>query len=434
MKYNSSNVVSFYDYLINKSMSVNVSVAKSSPHIVTEKTIRPAHINRNLSIESIIDFNKDILFMDDELKVFNSFSDFIKEYLSFREISLLVFDETNSSLVPLIPNQNSKINPLINQYLNEGILSTLFTSKIPKFIPVLSTLGSNGAKYNLFFIPFFDETKERGVLAFLTGINEKDIDQSKSKIITHILDLTLSKIDSILSRRKLNTALNDLMTYQAKLTNDFKLAAVGELTIGVAEEIISPLQVITTQVDFLSEQDVNKKDIDTLKSQIFKIQNSVNRLVKFSSNYESQYSIKPCNLNDHINEYLNITKSSFHSLKIDCAIDLDKNLPPVLSHPNYLFQIISNTFDVIKSNIKSGDGIILQTRFKTDTVILKFITSVNLSDENQGKFSSSKSISMSLKILENLMKKHEGRFEIVGSEIAGTNITYYFPIKRKIRI
>jgi len=372
--------------------------------------------------------------MDDELKVFNSFSDFIKEYLSFREISLLVFDETNSSLVPLIPNQNSKINPLINQYLNEGILSTLFTSKIPKFIPVLSTLGSNGAKYNLFFIPFFDETKERGVLAFLTGINEKDIDQSKSKIITHILDLTLSKIDSILSRRKLNTALNDLMTYQAKLTNDFKLAAVGELTIGVAEEIISPLQVITTQVDFLSEQDVNKKDIDTLKSQIFKIQNSVNRLVKFSSNYESQYSIKPCNLNDHINEYLNITKSSFHSLKIDCAIDLDKNLPPVLSHPNYLFQIISNTFDVIKSNIKSGDGIILQTRFKTDTVILKFITSVNLSDENQGKFSSSKSISMSLKILENLMKKHEGRFEIVGSEIAGTNITYYFPIKRKIRI
>jgi signal transduction histidine kinase len=246
------------------------------------------------------------------------------------------------------------------------------------------------------------------------------------------LNLVLGKLEKLRLKEKLNDTFNELQIYQAKLSNDFRLSAIGEMTEGIVEDIVDPLQVISSNIDIIGNDGENSLEIKQIKSQIKKIKNVIGRLVKFADVNQKDVKIQPCNLNSIVQDYFCMVKSTLDNANLEYILDFEHELPPVLSHPNYVYQLLTNIFTLIKSVKTKKGGAIIQTRFKDQHVVLRIISTSNIESlvlKDNGNVQQT----LSINILKNLMKKHEGQFELSSFENNGAALTLRFPLKRKIR-
>lgn len=379
--------------------------------------------------QSLISFTQDL----EELRTPGDFVEALKtsvrRLIPVKDADILYFDDMLIRLSNLENKQNS-LSEVMNHFYKEGILSLLFESKKPIILPELKSFNSQGPKLNYIIFPIFDDNKKKGIFVLLTSINQQNFSEYDKHFINTILSLSLSKVDKLMLKTKLNSTYEELQTYQAKLSNDFRLAAIGELTEGIVEDITNPLQVILSLVDLISEESI-LPEIQKVKGQVKKINNLVNRLTKFSSINQKNVQIQPCNLNNILNDYYELIKSTLDNVGMELVLDLEEIVPPILTHQNYIYQILTNIFGLIKkSNFDSG-GILIQTRFKNDDLVLKIITTNTLEAFDSEKTDDKKS-DLNVKIVDNLMKKHEGKFLIEVFEQGGSIITCKFPLKRKV--
>ncbi len=269
------------------------------------------------------------------------------------------------------------------------------------------------------------------MFVILTSLRKEAITEVDKQMLSVLLNLGFAKIERLQLRKDLTTVYEELQTYQAKLVNDFRLSAIGELTQGIVEDIMSPLQVMISQIDMLEVPEETNDEVESIKNQIHKINRSVTRLIKFANVSQKNIKIHPCSINDIVGEYFSLLKSTLESSNIEFVLDLDSNLPSILSHENYFFQIVTNLFGIIKARISNGGGIIIQSRKKADVVLLKVITTASLKEISKGRIKSG--LDINYKIINNLVKKHEGDFIIESFDESGSAIMLSFPLRRKIR-
>jgi len=108
------------------------------------------------------------------------------------------------------------------------------------------------------------------------------------------------------------------------------------------------------------------------------------------------------------------------------VLDLEDKIPSILSHPNYINQILTNIFGIIRKNKEGRSGIIIQTRFRNQNIYLRFVSTIQLNEEKLKP-------ELNYKIVQSLIKKHEGNFTIKDSFDGGSSIIVEFPLIRKIR-
>ena len=184
--------------------------------------------------------------------------------------------------------------------------------------------------------------------------------------------------------------MKNLQTYQAKLSNDFRLSAIGEMTEGIVEDIVTPLQVISSNVDILKNDTEKNIELTQIKSQIKKINSVIGRLVKFADVNQKDVKIQPCNINSIIKDYFHLVKSTLENANLEYILDFEDDLPPVLSHPNYIYQLLTNIFSFIKSYKTKKGGIIIQSRFKDDNIVLRVISTNQINTARKVKIMFSK--------------------------------------------
>jgi K+-sensing histidine kinase KdpD len=355
----------------------------------------------------------------------------LKRIVPVKEANLFLFDSSFNKLNPIGTTKEYEITSVINHYYKEGVLNLLFESAKVLVVPELQSHNNNEAKLNYIIVPIFEKEKKKGLFVILTSLRKESITEIDKQMLSVILNLGYSKIERLQLKKDLTTVYEELQTYQAKLANDFRLSAIGELTEGIVEDIMSPLQVIVSQIDMLDIPEESNEEVESIKNQIQKINRSVTRLIKFANVTQSSIKIHPCSINSVINDYFTLLKSTLDSSNIEFVLDLDSNLPSILSHENYFFQILTNLFGIIKARISNGGGIIIQSRKKSDSVLLKVITTANLKDLSRSKIKSG--LDINYKIIKNLMKKHEGDFIIESFDESGSAIMLSFPLRRKIR-
>ncbi|MDR3627343.1 MAG: hypothetical protein P4L45_10945, partial [Ignavibacteriaceae bacterium] len=217
-----------------------------------------------------------------------------------------------------------------------------------------------------------------------------------------------------------------------KLANDYKLSAIGELTSGIVEEILSPLQVISSTTELIRSDDsqVDGEVFDTINTQVKKVKKIINNLLKFAGNNDVKSKVQPCNINELINEFYMLTVSSLSNDKYECITDLEENLPPVITRPNYIYQLLTNIFSMIRSQKGNEGGILIQTKYRDEKVEIKFLTTDCEEDLKQENLRNNKDIN--LKIINNIMASHEGELFIDSNDTNGTIINLSFPIKRNL--
>lgn len=382
-------------------------------------------------VQNLMSFEQEIK-SDNNAKILMArFLKYLKGVIPIKSLSLLFYDELKMMLVPITEGED-KVADTMNHFNKEGIFRVIFSDKKTIVVPELESYNSKGPKLFYLIIPIYEEGKNYGILSILTSLDQNRISELEKKNINMFLNILLGKLEKLKLTEKLNETYEELQTYQAKLSNDFRLSAIGEMTEGIVEDIVTPLQVITSNVDLL-KNDIGKSfELSQIKSQIKKVNNVISRLVKFADVNQKDVKIKPCNLNDIIKDYFQLVKSTLENANLEYILDFEKDLPPILSHPNYIYQLLTNIFSLIKSYKKEKGGIIIQTRYNDDIVFLRLISTSRL-DTTTKTNNEKVQQNLSVSIIKNLMKKHEGKLEFDSFESSGAALVLKFPLKRKIR-
>lgn len=347
-KENTNEIEPFYKSLSNikDEDSVVITTANNNGSFNNSTLLEKySHMFQNLTT-----FEKETANVRDAAVITEKLNTSLKRILPVKDSAILFFDEAYLTLSS-VDNKNSELVKVMNHFYKEGIFNLLFETGETMVVPELSSYNNDGAKLNYILLPIYDEGKRIGLLSILSTLSNENLSSMDKHNIQMLLNFTLAKTNKIMLKDKLKSTYEDLQTYQAKLSNDFRLAAIGELTQGIIEDLLSPMQVIMSNVDFLESNPDQEKEVKLIKTQIKKINSSVKRLVKFASVNQQNNQIHPCNINNIINEYFKLVKSTLESVDLECVLDFEKNIPSVLSHPNYIYQLLTNVIGLIKIEV-----------------------------------------------------------------------------------
>ena len=200
-------------------------------------------------------------------------------------------------------------------------------------------------------------------------------------ILLHLSAVTILVV-SILTARYMIKAIRrrdiDAEKLNRQLLQASKLAAVGELSAGVAHEINNPLAIIMTERQLLLDAAERGRSLepefdDQLQSSLTQIQTQLRKckritqdLLRFSRRTQSM--IEEIDLNAFLDEIIQLMEREAGSSGIKFSTELEPDLPPMLSDPSQLQQVflnlITNAIDAhegkpygsIRISTRLGDG------------------------------------------------------------------------------
>lgn len=134
-----------------------------------------------------------------------------------------------------------------------------------------------------------------------------------------------------------------------------KLAAVGQLSAGIAHEINNPLggirlcfnNLMTTGMD----EETKKMHIDVINSGLAKIQDIIGQLLELSK--KSALNVSLVSVNKMIEDVLNLTESLTTRKKIKVVKKLSGNIPEIMVDQNKMEQVFLN---IILNAVQAMDG------------------------------------------------------------------------------
>jgi signal transduction histidine kinase len=437
IKENTSEIPSFYQ-VFGDNKGKTSTPQKGSP--LPEMKLQPAPQKGNLS-EKYFHYLQNLILFEGRISNCFSLQDlgeylkiYVKRIIAAKEVQIFFIDQVLHKLKPIDLNVDKKFLDSINHIYKQGIIDWILETKNPNIVPEMSSYTEKGIKLNILIYPILEGNLKRGFLAILTTISKNEFSELESSLIYLALKHTIDRIDKLELKETLSKTMDELQTYQAKLANDFRLSAIGELSEGIIEDIGGPLQVIMTCADLLAQDGVDDKNINTIKSQVHKINFLIGRLAKFASLNDQSIKINSIDINKIVSDFAALIKSSLDQINFECALDLEENLQPILSHANYINQLLINSFGIVKAYGNEGGGAVIQTRFNNDSVFLKIIsTAIIEMRKEDDKYFLKKALNLNVKIIESLMRKHEGEFKIENLGMEGSIIILKFPLIRKLR-
>ncbi len=388
-----------------------------------------------LKLRQVLEFEKTISGLKSRDLILHQFEALLKRLTRCSEFSFFIQIENKFS--PYLTAASERTSFFIDNLFSADSLKRFFAAGITKVFRDSFINNIDGSRSSYLVSPVLNEDAERKLFVMQIPAsagkpwNHYPNNYEEIHIIQLCLQITLSKIEFLSKQDELNKSLSEMQAYQSKLANDYKLSAIGELTSGIVEEILSPLQVIGSAAEFLRGEDEACNDaVDTINNQVRKVKNAINSLVRFAGNNDAKFKVQPCQVNELIREFYSVVVSSLKNDNYECILDLEENLPPVLSQSNAIQQILTNIFTLLRKSKSGGGGIFIQTKFKDENVIVRLLTTDFIEELSSGTIKQTSDVS--LKIVNNIITKHEGSLFVDSNKSKGTIFILTFPIKRRI--
>ena len=274
-------------------------------------------------------------------------------------------------------------------------------------------------------------------------------------IFLHLSAFTILIVAILITRHTINVIKKrdtDADQLNKQLMQTGKLAAIGELSAGVAHEINNPLAIIVTEKQILldSAEQTTSLDADFKKlllKSMSQVEVQVNRckhitqnLLRFSRRTKSV--IETVDINSFLGEVVELMEREARTSGIKFFTDLKEALPPVLSDPSQLQQVFLN---LITNAIDAHDGkpygtVRISTQSDDEKEIVKIVfadTGKGISPENLEKifdpFFSTKPVGkgtgLGLSICHSTIQQLGGDIAVHSELNKGTEFTLFLPYR-----
>ncbi len=173
---------------------------------------------------------------------------------------------------------------------------------------------------------------------------------------------------SLLSR-ELHHARNCLSVMQKQLLRTVKMAAVSEVSSGVAHEINNPLQVILGRVQIAKLGKFPEQNLDIIEKQALRIAEIV-RLLQSLTRNEAAPGREMVDIRVILNEIVALVQGQFHKRSIQIHFDVAPDLPLFWGDSVFIQQILLNFILNAKKRIKQKGTVQFSVRTEGKKQIL----------------------------------------------------------------
>ncbi|NOY65464.1 MAG: DUF3365 domain-containing protein [Nitrospirae bacterium] len=216
-----------------------------------------------------------------------------------------------------------------------------------------------------------------------------------------------------------------------------KLAALGQLSAGIAHEINNPIggiqvcfnNLMSTEMD----EQTRQEHIDIVISGLNRIQTIVKQLLEFSRN--SPLSITACSINNIVENVLKITEYTISKKGIRLVKELSSNMPGVQVDSNKMEQVLLNIIMNAVQAMDKGGTLTIRTWLERN------VCNISVSDTGSGipdsvlprifdPFFTTKDVGkgtgLGLTVSKAIVEQHGGTIEVETSS-SGTTFTVKIP-------
>ncbi|MDY6910568.1 MAG: ATP-binding protein [Thermodesulfobacteriota bacterium] len=250
--------------------------------------------------------------------------------------------------------------------------------------------------------------------------------------------------------RRIESAEKQRKSLDQQLLQAQKLAAIGELSAGIAHEINNPLAIMSQELEWIrhvmaSEESLRSSGFEELNDSLHEIARQVERckevthkLLGFARKMDPV--IQPVDINRLIEEMACLVEKEARLRKITLIRRYREDLPPIRTDPPLVRQVVLNLLNNAMHAIGEDGSISLETHFMGDHVELVVSdTGCGIPEELQSRIFDpffttkppGKGTGLGLSICHGIVQRLGGRIELESLPGEGTSFHVILPVREE---
>jgi len=248
------------------------------------------------------------------------------------------------------------------------------------------------------------------------------------------------------SDKELEIAYQMLKQRQEQLIRSEKMAALGQLSAGIAHEIRTPLTSIKIFIQSLEKEidlDENQEeDFRIIMKEIDRINENITRFLNFARPDEPLF--QAINVSTLVKETVNLLAAKLKNSGIRLDIFLPEEHPPVEGDPKQLTQVFLNLLLNAVEAMPQGGTLTISSAFKVNPDSRQEFFQLMIKDTGHGipekdrpylfdPFFTTKAggTGLGLSIVYSIIQKHNGRIEVESELGRGSSFILSLPIQKE---
>jgi len=245
------------------------------------------------------------------------------------------------------------------------------------------------------------------------------------------------------SNSELEKAYQTLKQRQEQLVRSEKMAALGQLSAGIAHEIRNPLTSVKIFIQSLEKEidlDENQKeDFTIIKREIDRINEHITRFLDFARPEEPRFQSVP--VHALVMDTLSLLAPRMRSTSVDLDVSLPEDLPPVEGDPKQLGQVFLNLILNAVEAMPKGGKLTIQSTLKgvpedQETWIQLFFrdTGCGIPEGDRPYLydpfftTKERGTGLGLSIVYSIVQKHNGQIEVESEPGKGSLFIVTLPV------
>lgn len=360
----------------------------------------------------------------------------------------LSLKENNDSL----EKKNRQLN-LMNNYIDAVFQSlNINTLVVDKNLQIVTANSSAKSELNIpeqiegqsiYSVPFFKRNKET-----LQSLMKNILTDKQSEKVKELQSGEKVYDVDLFPAWNLEHEINGLVIIIADITNQIdmenaliksgKLAAVGQVSAGIAHEIGNPMSIILNHVQLLQSGYLSKDEgteyLDRIEGEVRRINNMIIKLLNFSK--EENLKMQQLDMGILIDNVLALFMPKFKRKNVDTTFTNQSESALISGNRDTLKQVLYNILNNAVEAINHNKGLInIELTTENDFVIIEISDNgVGMDNETIERvfdpFYSNKSGSntgLGLGLSEKIVKKHNGTISIRSTLGKGSHVILRFP-------